>query len=47
MLPPVTSSIGMRADVPVNALLRYLHGMPNRLIHEQSPYLLQHAQNPV
>ena len=25
----------------------YLCGMPNRLINEQSPYLLQHAQNPV
>lgn len=25
----------------------YLYGMPNRLINEQSPYLLQHANNPV
>ena len=25
----------------------HLRGMPNRLIHEQSPYLLQHAHNPV
>lgn len=25
----------------------YLYSMPNRLINEQSPYLLQHAQNPV
>lgn len=25
----------------------YLYSMPNRLINEQSPYLLQHANNPV
>jgi hypothetical protein len=25
----------------------YLYGMPNRLVNEQSPYLLQHANNPV
>ena len=25
----------------------YLYSMPNRLVNEQSPYLLQHANNPV
>src|SRR5689334_1155052 len=32
---------------PWGPVLRQDGGMPNRLAHETSPYLLQHADNPV
>src|SRR4030042_2479864 len=40
---------GIRKTPPVRILNTEPFGcpMPNRLIHEKSPYLLQHAHNPV
>jgi uncharacterized protein YyaL (SSP411 family) len=37
LLPPKSPLVPNRGEIP----------MPNRLIHEKSPYLLQHAHNPV
>lgn len=43
-LPPCLS---FSVKTQLTHLPKNIHGMPNRLISEKSPYLLQHAHNPV
>ena len=40
-------ALSCRAWRPVPSIRRHTHKHTNRLIHETSPYLLQHAHNPV
>ncbi len=51
LLPLSLAALSTRLDVPALVLSVWGEtphpGKPNRLIHEKSPYLLQHAYNPV